>query len=269
MSNAPEPTVLSRHADGVALLTLNRPTALNALDVAMIDDLRRAVLAALDDPQVGALVIAGAGDHFMAGGDLKWFHQQLHLDQADLHILFEDLIARVHATTLLLKEGGKPVVAAVRGAAAGFGLSLMMACDLAVAAEDAYFTLAYRHIGTSPDGGATWSLPRIVGAKRAAEIALLGDRFGAAQALDWGLVNRVVAKDAVQDEALALAKRLADGPRQALANTRALLHQSLTASLPEQLAREQASFASCAATPDFAEGLAAFLEKRPARFGSR
>jgi 2-(1,2-epoxy-1,2-dihydrophenyl)acetyl-CoA isomerase len=231
--NAPrEPTVLARHADGVALLTLNRPAALNALNLAMIDDLRRAAQAALDDPAVGAIVVTGAGDHFMAGGDLKWFHQQLALGETERRILFEDLIGRVHATTLLLKEGGKPVVAAVRGAAAGFGLSLVLASDLAVAAEDAYFTLAYRHIGISPDGGATWSLPRLVGAKRAAEIALLGDRFDAHQALEWGLVNRVVAQEAVFDTALTLAKRLADGPRQALAATRALLQRSLTATRP-------------------------------------
>jgi 2-(1,2-epoxy-1,2-dihydrophenyl)acetyl-CoA isomerase len=156
----------------------------------------------------------------------------------------------------------KPVVAAVRGAVAGFGLSLMMSADLVIAAENAYFTLAYSKIALSPDGGATWSLPRHVGLKQAMEIALLGERFDAVRARELGLVNRVVALDQLDAEALKLATRLAAGPAAALARTKALLNQSFDHTLEAQLLAEQRCFAACAADPDFSEGLAAFFEKR-------
>lgn len=261
-------TVLSHLEDGVLTLTLNRPEALNALNLAMIEDLRAATARAEHDEAVGAVVLRG-GEHFMAGGDLKWFHSQLALPPAERQALFEQTIAAVHATTLQVRRMGKPVVASVSGAAAGFGLSLMLACDLAVAADNAYFTLAYCHIGLSPDGGATWFLPRAVGAKRAAEIALLGDRFDAAQAREWGLINRVVPAAELEAESAKLARRLAAGPRQALARTKALLQASSGNSLPEQLFAEQGNFAACSIHPDFAEGLGAFLEKRKPAFGQK
>jgi 2-(1,2-epoxy-1,2-dihydrophenyl)acetyl-CoA isomerase len=144
----------------------------------------------------------------------------------------------------------------------------MLAADLALASEDAYFTLAYCNIALSPDGGATWSLPRAVGMKRAAEIALLGDRFDAAQALAWGLVNRVVPASELQAQAEALATRLAGGPREALASTKQLLNASLTSTLAEQLHAEQRAFAACGVNPDFGEGLAAFFDKRRPHFGA-
>ncbi|HET7776905.1 MAG TPA: enoyl-CoA hydratase [Azospira sp.] len=258
-------TVLARVEDGVLTLTLNRPESLNALNLAMIADLKAATAQAELDDAVGAVIIRG-GEHFMAGGDLKWFHSQLVLPPAERQPLFEQTIAAVHATTLQIRRMGKPVIASVNGAAAGFGLSLMLACDLAVAADTAYFTLAYCHIALSPDGGATWFLPRAVGAKRAAEIALLGDRFDAQQALNWGLLNRVVAAAELEGETAKLARRLAAGPREALARTKALLQASSSNSLPEQLFAEQANFAACAVNPDFAEGLGAFLEKRKPSF---
>lgn len=258
-------TVLSHLEGGVLTLTLNRPEALNALNLAMIADLKVATAQAELDDAVRVVVIQG-GEHFMAGGDLKWFHSQLVLPPQERQPLFEQTIAAVHATTLQLKRMGKPVIASVSGAAAGFGLSLMLACDLAVAADSAYFTLAYCHIALSPDGGATWSLPRSVGAKRAAEIALLGDRFDARQALEWGLLNRMVPAADLATESTKLARRLAAGPREALARTKALLQASSTASLAEQLVAEQTNFAACAVHPDFAEGLNAFLEKRKPSF---
>lgn len=259
-------TVVSHLEDGVLTLTLNRPESLNALNLAMIADLKAATGAAELDDRVRAVVIRG-GEHFMAGGDLKWFHSQLELPPAERQALFEQTIAAVHSSTLQIRRMGKPVIAAVNGAAAGFGLSLVLACDLAVAADSAYFTLAYCHIALSPDGGATWFLPRAVGAKRAAEIALLGDRFDARQALEWGLINRVVAAADLAAEADKLARRLARGPREALARTKALLQASSSQSLAEQLFAEQGSFAACAVNPDFGEGLAAFLEKRKPVFG--
>lgn len=261
-------TVLYEVRDRVARLTLNRPQSLNALNLDMIEALRLASARAEADPEVRAILVAGAGEHFMAGGDLKWFREQLALPPQERQPLFERTISDVHQTTLQLRRCGKPVVAAVRGAVAGFGLSLMLAADLALAAEDAYFTLAYCNIALSPDGGATWSLPRTVGAKRAAEIALLGDRFDACQALAWGLVNRVVAGDELLPQAEKLALRLAAGPAEALASTKRLLNESLGNGLAEQLHAEQRAFAACGVNVDFGEGLAAFFEKRRPRFAS-
>lgn len=169
--------------DSVAILTLNRPESLNALNLAMIAALRETTARAAFDPAVRAVVVCGAGEHFMAGGDLKWFREQLALPPAERQPAFEQVIGDVHASILNLKGMRKPVIAAVQGAVAGFGLSLMLAADLALAADNAYFTLAYSNIALSPDGGATFSLPRQVGLKQAMEIALLGDRFDVVRAL--------------------------------------------------------------------------------------
>src|SRR5918999_5167880 len=163
----------------------------------------------------------------------------------------------------------KAVVAAVRGAVAGFGLSLMMAADLVLAADSAYFPLAYTLIGVSPDGGSTFSLPRIVGQKKAMEIALLGERFDAATAERLGLVNHVVAASSLDAETAKLAARLAAGPTAVYARTKALLNGSLDATLDTQLQREAESFAQCASEADFQEGLAAFIEKRKPAFKGR
>ena len=259
-------TVTYEVSDHVAHLTLNRPESLNALNLAMIEDLRLTTARAEVDPAVRAILISGSGEHFMAGGDLKWFREQLALPPQARQPLFERTIGDVHQTTLQLRRCGKPVVVAVRGAVAGFGLSLMLAADLALAAEDAYFTLAYSNIALSPDGGATWSLPRTVGMKRAMEIALLGDRFDAGQAMAWGMLNRVVPTTELLPQATKLARRLAAGPTEALASTKRLLNDSLGNSLAEQLHAEQRAFAACGVNPDFSEGLAAFFEKRRPAF---
>jgi 2-(1,2-epoxy-1,2-dihydrophenyl)acetyl-CoA isomerase len=258
--------VLSSTASGVTTITLNRPKALNALNRDLTLGLREAVFAAEHDPAVRCLVIRG-GEHFMAGGDLKWFSDLLEgRSPAEKRVLFEQFIHEVHALIISLRRMPKPVVASVRGAAAGFGLSLVMACDLAMAADSAYFTLAYSLIGVSPDGSSTFSLPRIVGMKRAMEIALLGDRFDAAAAERLGLVNRVVPAAELEAETAKLAARLASGPTAVYGRTKALLNSSLDHSLEEQLQREAESFAQCASEPDFTEGLHAFLEKRKAQF---
>lgn len=181
-------------------------------------------------------------------------------------VYFETCVHEVHRIIVSIRCMHKPVVASVNGAAAGFGFSLIMACDLVIAAKDAFFTPAYVNIGVSPDGGATFALPRIVGAKKAAEIAFLGDRFGAATARELGLVNWVVPTADLEAETAKLAARLAQGPTNALGSTKALRNQSLNTSLESQLQAEAQSFAACASKSDFAEGVSAFVAKRKPEF---
>jgi 2-(1,2-epoxy-1,2-dihydrophenyl)acetyl-CoA isomerase len=207
-------------------------------------------------------VIRG-GQSFMAGGDLKWFDELVRSrPPAQNRMEFERFAGEVHTVITCLRRMPKPVLASVRGAAAGFGLSLMMACDLAIAADNAYFSLAYSLIGASPDGGSTFALPRIVGAKKAMEIALLAERFDAATAERLGLVNRVVPAASLDEETAKLAARLAAGPTAVYGRTKQLLNASLNSSLESQLQREAEAFAQSASEPAFAEGVRAFIEKR-------
>jgi 2-(1,2-epoxy-1,2-dihydrophenyl)acetyl-CoA isomerase len=261
--------VLVHDAGAVRTLTLNRPKALNALNQELTAALRDAVFAAEADSAVRALVLRG-GEHFMAGGDLKWFRGLVEGgSREEKRVTFERFISEVHPVIVSLRRMPKPVIASVNGAAAGFGLSLVLACDLAIAAETAYFTLAYSLIGVSPDGGSTFALPRMVGLKKAMEIALLGDRFSATSARELGIVNHVVAAGELDAETQKLAARLAAGPTAVYGRTKALLNGSSSHSLETQLQREAESFARCAAEPDFLEGLSAFVEKRKARFSGQ
>jgi 2-(1,2-epoxy-1,2-dihydrophenyl)acetyl-CoA isomerase len=261
-----ETVVPTNFENGIRVITLNRPAALNALNRDLTSALREAVFAAEHDSTVRCVVIRG-GEHFMAGGDLKWFADVIEgRSAAEKRSMFESFVHEVHGIIVSMRRMPKPVIASVRGAAAGFGLSLMMACDLAIAADNAYFTLAYCLIGTTPDGSSTFALPRCVGAKKAMEIALLGDRFDAATAERLGLVNRVVPASALDAETMKLAARLATGPAAVYGRTKALLNCSLGNSLESQLQREAEAFAQSAVEPDFAEGVRAFVEKRKAAF---
>lgn len=257
--------VLIERDGAVAELILNRPEAMNALNDEMVEGLLGAVTELAEDQGVRCVVIRGAGDRFMAGGDLKQFHEYLRtvvITGNPFPINFD----RAHGAIEGIRGMRKPVIASVRGPAAGFGMSLVCACDLAIAADDAFFTLAYCLIGTSPDGGSTFHLPRAVGLKRAMEMALLGDRFDAEAALAHGLINRVVPATELVAETAKLARRLAAGPTRALANAKHLLNESFHSSLREQLDREAGYFLECTGTADFAEGIDAFINKRKAEF---
>ena len=260
-------TVLLARDGPVATLTLNRSEALNALDFPMIDALVARTAQVAGDDTVHVVVLTGAGKHFMAGGDIRVFAQSLEEDAATRTRTFHAMADRVHAAIEAIARMPQPVIARVQGAVAGFGLSLMNACDLVYAADDAYFASAYLMLGVTPDGGGTWSLPRIVGARKAAEILLLGERLSAPQALSLGLINRVLPAadlDAAVGEA---ASKLARGPQRAVRGVKRLLRGSSGASLSEQLALEAASFGACAGSDDFVEGVRAFLGKRAPSFG--
>lgn len=259
------PLLLSREGR-VATLTLNRPESLNTLDFSLMDALVDASAEVASDDTLRVVVIRGAGKHFMAGGDIRTFAGMLDGEPAERTRRFKRMIARLHSAIEAFHRMPHPVIGQVQGAVAGFGLSLMNACDLVVAADNAYFASAYRAIALTADGGGSWALPRLVGMRRAMEIMLLGERFDAQQALAWGLVNKVVPLAEIDATMEAIVRSLADGPTLAIRNAKRLMRESLARSLSGQLDAEAASFAACAGTPDFLEGIAAFLEKRPPRF---
>ncbi|MBK9116161.1 MAG: enoyl-CoA hydratase/isomerase family protein [Betaproteobacteria bacterium] len=261
------PPLLLDRAGPVATITLNRPEALNTLDYPLMDALVAAAANVAADDTLRVVVIQGAGKHFMAGGDLHTFAAELTQPAGERDAFFRAVITRLHSAIESFHRMPHPVVGRVHGAVAGFGLSLMNACDLVVAADNAYFASAYRNIGLTPDGGGSWALPRLVGTRRAMEIMLLAERFDAQQALAWGLVNRVVPASGLDAAVAEIVASLCDGPRLAIRNAKRLVRESLARTLSEQLDAEATSFGACAATADFAEGIGAFLDKRPARFG--
>lgn len=259
--------VLFDLSDGVATLTLNRPAALNALSVEMMKALAEATSRLSHRDDLRAVVIVGAGDHFMAGGDLKDFASHLHLSPESRIATFRAIIEQyVNQSVTALQALPVPVIGQVRGACAGFGLSLVLGCDLVLAAESAYFTTAYASIALSGDGGVSWFLPRILGRRKAFELLLLADRFDAAEALRLGVVNRVVPADQLDAARDALLARIKAAPRLAAAEIKALLNQSAGQSLDAQLQLEAEAFARSTARSDFDEGVTAFLSKRKAQF---
>jgi 2-(1,2-epoxy-1,2-dihydrophenyl)acetyl-CoA isomerase len=252
-------------SEGIATLTFNRPGAMNALDDELILALRGAAERLEADEAVRAVLLRGAGPAFLAGGDVSVFHAHL----PELPRLILEWTCELHRAIAALRRMKKPVVASVHGAAAGAGLSLVAACDLTIAAHDAKFTLAYSRIGASPDGGGTYFLPRLVGLKKALELALLSDTLDAETARRIGLVNFVVPAERLEQETANLMRRLASGPTYAYGETKALFNQSLHNTLDAQLDAESQAFARCAASADLKEGVTAFVEKRKPVFAGR
>jgi len=251
-------SILLSVAQRVATLSFNRPEVYNALDAEMMIEFRAATELVQKDPGVRAVVLRGEGKAFAAGGDVSVFHQHI----AEL----PDVIVRwgreMHFAILALRRMAKPVLASVHGACAGAGFSILCAADLAVAAEDARFSLAYANIGASPDGGSSHCLPRLVGYKKAMELTLLPELFDARTARELGLVNWVVPAELLAAETQRIAERLASGPTVAHGEAKRLINQSLERSIETQMEEELLAFSRCAATHDLAEGVAAFVAKR-------
>jgi 2-(1,2-epoxy-1,2-dihydrophenyl)acetyl-CoA isomerase len=246
-----------------ARMLLNRPEALNAWNEQLGLDLLDGVTKVAEDDAIRALLITGAGRGFSSGADLK---EQRGAGEDGLPDLSSRLTEIYHPIITGLREMPKPVVAAVNGPAVGIGCSLALAADLIVAADSAYFMLAFVNIGLVPDGGSTAFLPARIGYARAAEMAMLGERVPAAQALDWGLINSVVPDETLEAEAGDLLKKLANGPTRSYAGAKRLLNRRMYADLAGQLEAEADAQREQGRSQDFVEGVKAFVEKRPAKF---
>jgi|TARA_B110000116_G_C16658706_1_gene500711 2-(1,2-epoxy-1,2-dihydrophenyl)acetyl-CoA isomerase len=245
---------------------MNRPDARNALSMEMRTQLTDALHDIEQDSSIRCVVLKGAGDHFMAGGDIKGMGETIKKSPKEIRKEFMLRIHDLHPIMFAMRRMPKPIIASCRGAAAGAGVSLAIACDLVIASEDAFFTLAYCKIGTSPDGSSSFHLPRAVGIKKAMEIALLGDRFSAQTAKDIGMINFVVPDSELDAETDKLTSRLAEGPTHVYGNTKALFYRSLESEFESQLQAEAEYFSDCASRADFREGITAFIEKRTPKF---
>jgi 2-(1,2-epoxy-1,2-dihydrophenyl)acetyl-CoA isomerase len=256
-------TVIWEQSGAVGRLTLNRPDSLNAWTAQFGRELLAVIDGEAAHQSVRAVLVTGAGRGFSSGADLR-----AGFDPADdgLPDIRKELQDVYHPAIAGIRRLPKPVVAAVNGPAVGIGCSLALACDLVMAAESAFFALAFVNIGLMPDGGSTAFVPPVVGRARAFQMALLGERVPAPQALEWGLVNWVYPDDRLLDEASSLARRLAAGPTRSYAGSKRALNRFIYGDLDAQLELEAELQHGLGRTGDFAEGVAAFVEKRDPAF---
>lgn len=262
-----EPAYRADRSDGVLTLSFNRPEAGNALPSDAVPALTQLLRSINEDGEIRAVLVRGEGKTFSAGGDIRAFAKSLgqpvEARQADFH-------ARMERTSNLVRaylSVAVPVVAACRGAAAGAGLLFVLGADYVLADETAVFAFVHQRVGLTPDAGVTFLLPRVVGARRAAELVLTAARVSAAEAYRIGIVSRLVAPDALEAAAAQQARQLAQAPQYVVRSAKALLASGAEASLNTQLDAERDAIVTCVGQPAFAEGVAAFLEKRQPDFG--
>jgi len=261
----PYQSILLERAGSVATITLNRPDAYNALTLPLARELFQAVLEVDEDPAVRCVVLTGAGKAFCGGGDVKDFADSL----PRVGILLKELTTFIHGAVSRLTRSPKPVLVAVNGVAAGGGLSLALSGDLVVAAESARFTMAYSKIAAPPDGSSSYFLPRLIGLRRALELYLTNRVLSAREALEWGLVTKVVPDAELRASVTGLAGELGQGPTLAIAAAKRLFHQSTHESLETQMEHESQAIAAAGHTEDFREGVTAFAAKRTPAFKGR
>jgi enoyl-CoA hydratase/carnithine racemase len=257
-------SLIEEHDDKVRILRLNRPAVMNALDTELVHALGSALARARDDDAVRAVLVTGEGGSFCSGADLKEALATLGQGRP-----LEERVGPFQENIRIIASMPKPVVAAVDGAAVGFGADLALACDLRVLSGRAYLQEKFVGIGLMPDGGATFHLPRVVGIGRALELLLLGEKIEAARALELGLANRVVPPETLIATALELCRRLADGPPLALAHIKSATRAALASSLDEALTREGKGQAELLRSADLVEGVGAWAMRRKANFQGR
>lgn len=261
--NPNEQPLLVNRQGSILTITLNRPDVLNAIDLALAAALQAELTQASIDPPIRAVVLTGAGRGFCAGGDLRFAVAVNPERPGDSFLALTKIL---HESIELIRTMSKPVVAAINGPAAGAGLFLALACDLRVMAASAYLKQSNTSYGLSIPAGGSFTLPRLVGMARALEIALLDEPIAARRALEVGLVNQVVADDALSDTTQSLAERLAVRSTEAMGHVKRLFNSTFAATLHEQLALERNTIAASANSPEGREGLSAFLEKRQTDF---
>ena len=254
--------ILTQQKGAVLEITFNRPEAYNALNLDLMLMLNGALASAAVDASIKGVLITGAGKAFCAGGDLKWISQQSDDFGSTLH----KLAPQFHIGIAEIRQMGKPVVAAINGIAAGGGFSLALACDFRIMAESAVLRQAYTSSGLSIDGGGTFALPRLVGLARALEIAAFDQPISSSQALQWGLVTKVVPDDKVVEEARFMLDGLAKSALHSFAWSKRLLTESLNNTLETQLELERQGISDCARHPNGQEGIRAFVEKLKPEF---
>jgi enoyl-CoA hydratase/carnithine racemase len=252
--------------DRVALITLNRPEARNALSDRLTPALRRIIKQCGDDPEVGALLITGAGNAFCAGGDVKAMGNNSNKTEMSFEERVADLRTKQRTLTGALVAVRKPTVAALPGPAAGAGLALALACDMRIATESAIMSTGYARIGLTGDYGVAWLLTRLVGTSRARELMFLSERIDARRCETLGLVNRVVPDAELRDTTFAIAKSLAEGPSIALACIKDNLDHAMTSDFLESMDQEAENMVRSARTTDHKEAVRAFVEKRKPAF---
>jgi len=262
MNNDHQNCVLVERKGRIGHIRLNRSKSLNALDETLGRALLHAVTALTDDPIIRVIVLSGEGRSFMAGGDLAVFASDL----AYAGETARKLIDLFHATMRRIATCDQIVIAAAQGPVAGGGFSLALGCDLCIAASDATFVSAYAQIATNPDGGGSWTATRLLGPKRALSFLLSPERIKAEEALELGMINKVVAPEALLTEAFAMADQIAKGPRAAISSIKRLVRAAAHGSMEAQFDLEKAGFMANASSADFREGVSAFLARRPARF---
>lgn len=257
------PVILSFDNDtGVATITFSRPDVLNAIDLASAQAFNKAVFAATSDARTRCIVLVGAGKAFVAGGDVGAF--AVNLDDASG--LIHGLLDAINPALVALRKAAAPVLAVVRGPAAGAGLSLVLGADLVLASDNAIFQIAYDRLGAQPDCGGTWFLERRVGRGRAFELMFTGKRLTAGDALAYGIVNELVPEAELDARADELARKIAAGPTAAYGRFKKLIDDAPSCSLEAQLESERSAFVGATRTDDFREGVTAFTTKRPPQF---
>jgi len=258
-------TILVEEQDGVATITLNRPKSLNAINDQMLRELTHAFQWTQDTPSVRAVLLRAEGKGFCSGGDVM----DMMSKKAELAHNFENDTAEFNAMAEKLLTLDKVVVCAVQGIAAGAGFNLVLGSDFAFAAENATFTQVFTHIGLIPDAGGCYTLPRLVGLKKAKELMLTHRSITAEEAMALGLIDRVVPSETLTEEAMNCARQFAQGPTRAYAGIKKILRHTFDASLEETLRSEAQYQAMLSVSEDFGEGLAAFREKRKAQFNGK
>ena len=261
----PYETVLFSQEGAVATVALNRPEAMNAINLKLGEELVDCLERCAEDASIRAVILTGKGRAFFAGADLRQVKENLN----DAPNFLKQIIRYLHPAVSAIRRMPKPVICAVNGVAAGAGFSLVLTCDIVIAAESSRFTMAYVNIGLNPDGSSTFFLPRMVGLQRASWLFLTGEFVDARGGQELGFINQVVKDEELMRVTNALATKLAAGPTLAMGRAKALINQSLSESLETQMENETRAIAASAATEDFQEGVSAFLDKRQPDYKAR